>query len=273
MSRNEAYATLVTNEEYGLGALALARSLRSVGAARPLIVLATAQAEHLDELEAEGCRIMPVTQPAVSEGFRERHSREALHRAAPFNKGNKPAFHDPVDNFCKLELWKLEDYSKIVFLDADAIAVKPIDMLFGFSEFAGAPNVYQELADFHRLNSGVFVAAPSRRTYDALIEKLDVPGVFWRRTDQTFLETVFPDWHQLPYTFNTMQYVYFNLPELWVWNSIRVVHYQYEKPWAAENPKRHLLKPLIDLWWRTFEGKPAPDALPVVAPVAKDLRA
>ena len=65
-----------------------------------------------------------------------------------------------------------------------------------------------------------------------------MPGVFWRRTDQTFLETMFPDWHKLPYTFNTMQYVYFNLPELWVWKSIRVVHYQYEKPWAAENPKR-----------------------------------
>ena len=95
--------------------------------------------------------------------------------------------------------------------------VKPIDMLFGYPEFAGAPNVYETLADFHRLNSGVFVAEPNVATYEALIEKLDRPGVFWRRTDQTFLETAFPDWHKLPYTFNTMQYVYFNLPELWVW--------------------------------------------------------
>jgi alpha-N-acetylglucosamine transferase len=260
-----AYATLVTNEEYGRGALALKRSLRWTGTEAPLLVLATNEAEHLDELEREGCVIVPVDQPLLSDDFRERHSREALHRAAPFNKGNKPAFHDPIDNFCKLELWKLAEYDKIVFLDADSLVVKPIDMLFGYEEFAGAPNVYETLADFHRLNSGVFVAEPSVATYDTLLEELDRPGVFWRRTDQTFLETAFPDWHKLPYTFNTMQYVYFNLPALWVWKSIRVVHYQYEKPWAAENPKRHLLKPLIDLWWRMFEGAAPPEDLPVVA--------
>jgi len=269
---SHAFATLVTNEEYGRGALALVRSLKWTGTQVPLLVLATADAEHLDELEKEGCRIVPVKQPRVSEAFKKRHSREALHRAAPFNKGNKPAFHDPVDNFCKLELWKLTDYKKIVFLDADSLVVKPIDILFGFPEFSGAPNVYETLADFHRLNSGVFVAEPSLATYEGLVEKLDQPGIFWRRTDQTFLETMFPDWHKLPYTFNTMQYVYFNLPELWVWKSIRVVHYQYEKPWASENPKGHLLKPLIDLWWRMFEGAAPPDDLPVEKPkIAKDL--
>ena len=171
-----AFATLVTNEEYGRGALALVRSLRWTGTTAPLVVLATAEAEHLDELEREGCRIVPVSQPRVSDAFRKRHSREALHRAAPFNKGNKPAFHDPVDNFCKLELWKLTDYEKIVFLDADSLVVKPIDMLFGFPEFSGAPNVYETLADFHRLNSGVFVAEPSLATYESLVERLDRAG-------------------------------------------------------------------------------------------------
>ena len=123
----QAYATLVTNEEYGLGALALARSLKLSGAERPLLILATAEAQHLDDLEREGCRIVPVAQPPLSDDFKVRHGREALHRAAPFNKGSKPAFHDPVDNFCKLELWKLEEYEKIVFLDADALVVKPVD--------------------------------------------------------------------------------------------------------------------------------------------------
>ena len=273
MSRHEtrepalrhAYATLVTNEEYGRGALALKRSLRWTGTDAPLLVLATREAEHIEDLRREGCIIVPVDQPALSDEFRARHSRDALHRAAPFNKGNKPAFHDPIDNFCKLELWKLTAYDRIVFLDANSLVVKPIDTLFDYPEFSGAPNLYETLADFHRLNSGVFVASPSAETYASLIGKLDRPGVFWRRTDQTFLEAAFPDWHRLPYTFNTMQYVYFNLPELWVWKSIRVVHYQYEKPWAAENPKREQLQPLIDLWWRMFEGAAPPDDLPVVA--------
>ena len=31
---------------------------------------------------------------------------------APFTKGNKPAFHTPLDNFAKLRLWELEDSTK-----------------------------------------------------------------------------------------------------------------------------------------------------------------
>jgi alpha-N-acetylglucosamine transferase len=115
----------------------------------------------------------------------------------------------------------------------------------------------------HRLNSGVFVAQPSKATFAAMLEALDAPDAFWRRTDQTFLETWYPDWHGLPYTYNCLQYVYFNLPDLWQWPAIKVVHYQYEKPWAADHPRRAQLQPLIDLWWRLFEGGAPPDDLPV----------
>ena len=149
----------------------------------------------------------------------------------------------------------------MVFLDADTLVVRNIDKLFGYPEFCAAPNLYETLADMHRLNSGVFVAKPSAATYDAMLAQLDAPGVFWRRTDQTFLEHYYPDWHGLPYTFNALQYLYFNLPQLWRWQSIRVIHYQYEKPWQANHPKAHLLKPLIDLWHMALEGKPLPSDL------------
>jgi alpha-N-acetylglucosamine transferase len=126
-----------------------------------------------------------------------------------------------------------------------------------------APNVYESLEDFHRMNSGVFVAEPDRRTFEDMLFRLDQPDVFWRRTDQTFLQTYFPEWHGLPYIYNTLQYVWFNLPGLWDWNSIRVVHYQYEKPWEPDHPKRDQLGPLIDLWWRVLETGEMPDELPV----------
>ena len=149
----------------------------------------------------------------------------------------------------------------MVFLDADTLVVQNIDKLFGYPEFCAAPNLYETLADMHRLNSGVFVAKPSTATFDAMLAQLDAPGVFWRRTDQTFLERYFPDWHGLPYTCNALQYLYFNLPQLWRWKSIRVVHYQYEKPWQESHPKADLLKPLIDLWHTVLEGKPLPSNL------------
>ena len=257
-----AYVTLVTNADYRLGALALARSLKAVASAWPLVVLATARTGRLDDLEAEGCIVKPVAQPPLSAAFRRRHARGALHARAPFTKGEKPAFHDPLDNFCKLALWRLTEYERVVFLDADTLVVKNIDKLFGYPEFSAAPNLYETLADMHRLNSGVFVAQPNGATYSSMVDRLDAPGVFWRRTDQTFLQTYFPDWHGLPYTYNALQYLYFNLPKLWHWPSIKVVHYQYEKPWQQDHGKAHLLGPLIDLWHEVYAGNPIPAELP-----------
>ncbi len=259
-----AYVTLVTNDDYGLGALALARSLKMVGARWPLVVLALPNAGRLDELEAEGCIIKQVTQLPLSDDLRQRHTKKTLHSLAPFTKGMKPLFHDPLDNFVKLRLWQLTDYKRVVFLDADAIVVKNIDDLFKRNEFDAAPNLYETMEDMNRLNSGVFVARPDLATYDDMLTSLDIPGVFWRRTDQTFLESYFPDWRGLPYTDNCLQYVYFNLPELWQWDKIRVVHYQYEKPWEADHNKRHLLQPVIDLWWSVLEHRTAP-RVPVAA--------
>ena len=229
----------------------------------PVCVLATRTDLDFDAVLAEGVQLVEVKQPSLSEEFRSRHTRSHQHAAAPFTKGNKPTFHNPLDNFCKLRLWELEQFDKVVFIDADAIVIRDISKLFHYPEFSAAPNLYETLADMHRLNSGVFVARPSRKTFDTMIDKLDQPDAFWRRTDQTFLETYFADWHGLPYVFNTLQYVYFNLPELWHWPSIRVVHYQYEKPWEQNHPKREQLQPLIDLWYRVLEKKSMPEEVPV----------
>jgi alpha-N-acetylglucosamine transferase len=249
--------------------LALARSLKAVGSRWPLLVLAKAEASanakegapDLEPLAAEGCLIRTVAQPPLSAAFRARHERAALHAKAPY-KGIKPAFHDPLDNYCKLELWRLAEYQRVVFLDADTLVLQNIDNLFGYPEFCAAPNLYETLEDMHRLNSGVFVAAPREATYHDMLARLDVPGMFWRRTDQTFLEHYFPNWHGLPYTYNALQYIYFNLPQLWRWDSIKVVHYQFEKPWQADNGKAEALKPLIDLWHGVLEGKPIAELVP-----------
>ena len=86
-----------------------------------------------------------------------------------------------------------------------------------------------------------------------VVDRLDRPGVFWRRTDQTFLEDFFPDWHGLPVFYNMLQYVWFNMPALWSWDEIHILHFQYEKPWQ-DHAKASQLRPLIDLW-RGFAGQ------------------
>jgi alpha-N-acetylglucosamine transferase len=145
-------------------------------------------------------------------------------------------------------------------LDADTIAVKNIDILFEYPSFLAAPNLYAGPADFHRMNSGVFTAAPARKMFSSMLLEIDRPGAYWPRTDQSFLENYFGARQGfilgLPYTYNALQYLWFNMPELWRWETIHVIHYQFEKPWdeasfeggEASHLRRVLLAPLINLW-------------------------
>ncbi|MDN2565441.1 glycosyl transferase [Aquibium sp. A9E412] len=265
-----AYVTLVTNADYATGARALVNSLKLTATAADIVVMHTGgvEAAALAPLEALGARLVAAELLPTSDAFNRRHARERLHAAAPFTKGGKPAFHTPLDNFAKLRLWQLAAYERVVFIDADAIVLRNIDRLFGYPEFCAAPNVYESLADFHRMNSGVFVARPAQRTFAAMLERLDAPDAFWRRTDQTFLQSFFPDWHGLPVFYNMLQYVWFNLPALWDWRSVSVVHYQYEKPWQAGHDKADRLAPLIALWRAYHDGTAIPDIDALANPAA-----
>jgi alpha-N-acetylglucosamine transferase len=133
-----AFVTLVTNDDYALGALALIRSLKLCHSTAPLVVLATRAVDGLEALASEGARIIEVDPLPVSDEFRAGHARPALHAAAPFTKGTKPVFHDPLDNFAKLRLWQLVELDRAVFLDADTLVVRNIDRLFGYPELCAA---------------------------------------------------------------------------------------------------------------------------------------
>lgn len=264
---DHAYATLVTNPDYLPGAEALLRSLKLTGTRADLVVMHRGLGPaHLARLRAHGARLIQADLLPTSEGFDRLHARDALHARAAFTRGGKPDFHTPLDNFVKLRLWQL-DYDRCVFIDADAVVLRPVEKLFDLPEFCAAPNVYDGLDGFHRMNSGVFTARPAIRTFNAMLAHLDRPGIFWRRTDQTFLQDYFPDWQGLSIHHNMLQYVWINMPELWSWEDIRILHFQYEKPWQ-DHGKAHLLRPLIELWRAIAEGQPVPDLAAQARPAA-----
>ena len=255
---DHAYVTLVSNPAYLPGAEALLRSLALTKSDADLVVMHRGLEEpHLARLRALGARLVAADLLPTSAAFDQTHARDALHARAAYTRGGKPAFHTPLDNFIKLRLWQL-DYDRCVFIDADAVVLRSVDKLFQLPEFCAAPNVYDGLDGFHRMNSGVFTARPNAETYRDMLDRLDKPGVFWRRTDQTFLQDYFPDWHGLSIHHNTLQYVWFKMPELWSWDDIRILHFQYEKPWS-DHDKVPLLRPLIDLWKAIARGQPVPD--------------
>ena len=179
-----AYCTLVTNIDYVKGAVALINSLIHSGTKADIVVMHTGAltSEELAPLDKLGARLHKVELLPMSDAFNERHARGKLHTYAPFTKGDKPSFHTPLDNFAKLRLWQMTEYEAITFLDADTLVLQNIDRLFNYPEFSAAPNVYQSLIDFHRLNSGVFTAKPSEETFKDMLKVLDEPDRFWRRT-------------------------------------------------------------------------------------------
>jgi len=256
-----AYVTLLMGNNYLPGVIALSRSLKRVDSKHPLIVMYRDESTDLDVLAKEDLILKKVAALPFSEPFIKNHTREAQHTKNPFTKGNKPTFHNPLDNFYKLSLWQFTEFKKIVFLDADIIVLRNIDRLFEYPEGCAAPNLYESLDDFNRMNSGVFVAEPNDETFIKMFHALDYPGAYWPRTDQTFLQSYWKNWHGLPYIYNALQYLYFNIPALWRWDNIHVIHYQYEKPWEQNNPKKEQLLELIDLWQCMYQNTPLPQSI------------
>ncbi len=257
-----AYVTLCANPEFLPGVRCLARSLARTGTPYPLVCMVPVSLLPLARRALSGERVetRSVAPLPLSPDFERRHSNEVIEVAKPMTRGSKPAFHSKLLNFLKLRAWELTEFDKVVFLDADAVVIRPIERLFDYPAVSAAPNLYAQLQDFHRINSGVLVLEPSREQFKKMVAVLDAPGAFWPRTDQTFLETYFQAGPHspmgLPYFFNTLQYLWFNQPDLWHWPAIHVIHYQFEKPWDESSfqgseksrIRRRLLAPLVDLW-------------------------
>ncbi|KAH9944239.1 uncharacterized protein BXZ73DRAFT_87178 [Epithele typhae] len=87
----------------------------------------------------------------------------------------------------KLHIFRLTQYSKVIFLDADVLPIRPMSHLFTLPhDFAAVPDVgWPDI-----FNSGVMVFNPGGDKFDQILE-----GVLneWRGND----------WHRLSFTYNT----------------------------------------------------------------------
>lgn len=76
--------------------------------------------------------------------------------------------------FSKLHAWKLVQYSKCVFLDADTMVLVNIDELFEWEELSAAPDIgWPDL-----FNTGVFVFQPSETTFSRLLQLATTEGSY-----------------------------------------------------------------------------------------------
>ena len=246
---DNAFVTLITNEFYFHGAIALGISLCKTATRCKKVVLVSENVTT-ELREKLACIWDFVLEIAILD------SRDATNLSII----GRPELGV---TFSKLHVWELIQFKKCVFLDADTLVIQNIDELFSRPELSAAPDTGWPDC----FNSGVFVFTPSLDTYHNLIQLSTETGSF-DGADQGLLNTYWSNWameheKRLPFTFNVainMSYFY-NAAMLKYKHDIRVLHYLgLTKPWVK--PFYNTTDLPIDVnsefygkWWEVYNEK------------------
>ncbi|CDI98113.1 glycogenin 1 [Echinococcus multilocularis] len=261
----EAYVTLATNDEYCCGALVLADSLQKAGTTKKLVCMITNSVS--DKMRA-----------TLEEFFDHVELVDVLDSS---DLENLKLLSRPElgVTFTKLHCWRLTQYSKCVFMDADTLVLQNIDDLFEREELSAAPDPGWPDC----FNSGVFVYTPSLDTYRTLLDFALSEGSF-DGGDQGLLNLFFSDWstkdirRHLPFTYNCISQAFYSYPPAMkrFSSQIRVVHFiGAAKPWHQQvNPEAGSLTPcdeisaqslrFLNFWWHLFFTDIKPKISPTV---------
>jgi inositol 3-alpha-galactosyltransferase len=193
-----------------------------------------------------------------------------------------------VLNYSKLRIWEFEEYSKMVYLDADIQVFHNIDHLFDMRDgyFYAVMDCFCEKTWSHTpqynigycqqcpdkvswpielgqrpspyFNAGMFVFEPSHLTFDCLLETLmaTVPTPF---AEQDFLNMFFGKIYKpIPLVYNLVLAMMWRHPQNVDLDRVKVVHYcaAGSKPWRfsgeEENMEREDIKTLVQKWWDIY---------------------
>ena len=237
--KKNAYVSMICGgDAYVPGVEALGRSLAATRTPHPKVLLVTADVSQdaRARLAGQGWLIREV------EGIPNPHPEKGLLFA---RFGNV---------FTKLQAWNLTEFDKLVFLDADTIALQNVDELFERPSFAAGPDYFVP----DRFNSGVMVLDPSTATYEAMRTALR-GSASYDGGDQGFLNEFFADWYAMPIAnrlppgYNMHHFILQFLishPSLKsMAKEAKIIHYTLQKPWMTPT-----LAGGSELWWRFYYG-------------------
>ncbi|EOD46431.1 putative glycosyl transferase family 8 protein [Neofusicoccum parvum UCRNP2] len=235
---------LVMSDSYLPGAAVLAHSLRDGGSKKKLaalITLDTLSADSISELKELYDYVIPV--PRV--GNPKPANLYLMDRG------------DLAYTFTKIALWRQLQFRKLVYIDADVVALRAPDELFDIeASFAAAPD--SGWPDC--FNSGVMVVSPNMGDYWAL-QTLAASGDSFDGADQGLLNQYYEhkDWHRLSFLYNcTPNAQYQWEPAFRHYKSrINLVHFiGKNKPWAKDaryGGGSGVYSELSARWWAVYD--------------------
>ena len=166
-----AYVTLLCQEADLPQARVVVFSVKRSKTSIPVIVMAMpgVSQKAVQELELLGALVRPIE--PVDWKFMRRGTQQL------------PSF-DKRCRMSKLNLWKMTEYEKVVYLDSTLLIINNIDELFHFGEFSAVKVVGDEF------NTGLFVAKPDVKTFEEMMRgRSQVPS--WFQGEQGFLNWFF----------------------------------------------------------------------------------
>lgn len=167
---------------------------------------------------------------------------------------NRP---DLLYSFTKINLWRLTQFRRIIYADADIVALRAPDELFQLEDsFAAAPDVgFPDI-----FNSGFFVTVPNEGVYEAL-RTMAASGDSFDGADQGLLNQYFEHkpWKRLSFTYNCTPNANYQYEPAYRYykRDISMVHFiGREKPWQRERSQDGspgAYQELLGRWWAVYD--------------------
>lgn len=156
-----------------------------------------------------------------------------------------------IHQFTKLRLFGMTNYERIVYLDADMLAVGSIAPLFelpmhGWKIAAARDFWFTDWAD--GFNMGMFVVEPDKAEYHRLLRLHLSNAVAYdaNSAEQAFLNEVYKDqWLRVEHRFNANTAVYDAARSYWDAHPAAVIHFTLKKPWECAGTT---FRQLCSLW-------------------------
>lgn len=239
----EVYATLLLTDTYLDGALVLAHSLRDGGATRKLAVLVTTDTvseDTVSDLKTVYDYVIPVPR---------------IRNAQPANLQlmNRTDLHSA---FTKINLWNQTQFRKVVYLDADVLAYRAPEELFGLAHpFSAAPDIgWPDL-----FNTGVMVLTPNTGDYYAMMAMAE-RGISFDGADQGLINTHFRNnYNRISFAYNVTPSAHYQyIPAYRHFQStINMVHFiGADKPWFRGRDAGHgssSYDEMLGRWWSVYD--------------------
>jgi glycogenin len=158
--------------------------------------------------------------------------------------------------FTKITLWKQIQFRRIVYMDADMVALRAPDELFNIPEpFSAAPDIgWPDL-----FNTGLMVLNPNMGDYYALLAMAQ-RGISFDGADQGLLNMYFKNsYNRLSFTYNVTPSAHYQYVPAYrhFQSSISAAHFiGQEKPWSQGRDVSRGSGPhdeMLGRWWAVYD--------------------